>query len=112
MSNEQTTAAKESPLAEVPQETPGHGLLAGRKVVVTAAAGTGIGFSTARRVLLAALGSRRTNVRGLAVEQLAALGPACAAWAKAPLEKLARSGKGAELLEPIASALGALEQAR
>ncbi|MGC4935520.1 SDR family oxidoreductase [Gordonia sp. DT30] len=41
-----------SPLADPPAETPGHGLLAGRKVVVTAAAGTGIGFATARRALL------------------------------------------------------------
>ncbi len=41
-----------SPLAEVPVETPGHGLLDGKKVVVTAAAGTGIGFATARRMLL------------------------------------------------------------
>ncbi|MFW0787517.1 SDR family oxidoreductase [Gordonia sp. CPCC 206044] len=41
-----------SPLATPPEETPGHGLLLGRKVVVTAAAGTGIGFATARRALL------------------------------------------------------------
>lgn len=41
-----------SPLAHVPEETPGHGLLADRKAVVTAAAGTGIGFATARRILL------------------------------------------------------------
>ncbi|HEY9313878.1 SDR family oxidoreductase [Williamsia sp.] len=41
-----------SPLSAVPEEIPGHGLLAGRKVVVTAAAGTGIGFATARRALL------------------------------------------------------------
>ena len=33
----------------VPGTFPGHGLLAGRVVVVTAAAGTGIGFATARR---------------------------------------------------------------
>ncbi len=52
MSNEQTSTGPVSPLAQVPQETPGHGLLAGRKAVVTAAAGTGIGFSTARRMLL------------------------------------------------------------
>jgi 3-oxoacyl-[acyl-carrier protein] reductase len=32
-----------------PTEPPGHGLLAGKVVVVTAAAGTGIGFATARR---------------------------------------------------------------
>jgi hypothetical protein len=30
---------------------PGHGLLAGKTVVVTAAAGTGIGFATARAAL-------------------------------------------------------------
>lgn len=41
-----------SPLAVVPDETPGHGLLGGKKVVVTAAAGTGIGFSSARRAAL------------------------------------------------------------
>ncbi|GAB93229.1 SDR family oxidoreductase [Gordonia rhizosphera] len=41
-----------SPLATPPAETPGHGLLLGRKVVVTAAAGTGIGFATARRALM------------------------------------------------------------
>ncbi len=33
----------------VPESFPGHALLAGRVVVVTAAAGTGIGFATARR---------------------------------------------------------------
>ncbi|WP_326601282.1 SDR family oxidoreductase [Rhodococcus sp. PD04] len=41
-----------SPLATPPVETPGHGLLRDKKVVVTAAAGTGIGFATARRALL------------------------------------------------------------
>jgi 3-oxoacyl-[acyl-carrier protein] reductase len=35
-----------------PAETGGHGLLQGRVVVVTAAAGTGIGSATARRALL------------------------------------------------------------
>jgi 3-oxoacyl-[acyl-carrier protein] reductase len=33
----------------VPAEPPAHGLLAGKTVVVTAAAGTGIGFATAKR---------------------------------------------------------------
>ncbi len=46
------TETHRSPLADPPVETPGHGLLLGRKVVVTAAAGTGIGFATARRALL------------------------------------------------------------
>lgn len=39
-------------LVEVPHEIAGHGLLAGKVVVVTAAAGTGIGSATARRALL------------------------------------------------------------
>ncbi len=37
--------------SEVPTEPPGRGLLADRTVVVTAAAGTGIGFAAARRCL-------------------------------------------------------------
>jgi 3-oxoacyl-[acyl-carrier protein] reductase len=41
-----------APLATAPVETPGHDLLKGKKVVVTAAAGTGIGFASARRALL------------------------------------------------------------
>ncbi|AHK28308.1 2-hydroxycyclohexanecarboxyl-CoA dehydrogenase [Rhodococcus opacus PD630] len=41
-----------TPLAAAPVETPGHDLLKGKKVVVTAAAGTGIGFASARRALL------------------------------------------------------------
>ncbi|HEV7556212.1 MAG TPA: HEAT repeat domain-containing protein, partial [Kofleriaceae bacterium] len=56
----------------------------------------------ARRVLLAALAARKTHVRGLAVEQLGLVG---GAWAKAPLEKLARTGKGGELIEAIATSL-------
>ncbi|MGW8652008.1 SDR family NAD(P)-dependent oxidoreductase, partial [Nocardia salmonicida] len=40
-----------SPLSVAPAPIPGHGLLTGRKAVITAAAGTGIGSSTARRLL-------------------------------------------------------------
>jgi 3-oxoacyl-[acyl-carrier protein] reductase len=36
---------------DAPTYTDGHGLLAGRTVLVTAAAGTGIGFATAKRAL-------------------------------------------------------------
>lgn len=61
---------------------------------------------TARALLLEALTNRKVHVRGLAVEQLADVG---GAWAKPPLEKLARSGKGTELLEAIATALRAIE---
>lgn len=50
--SETTATPVRSPLATPPEETPGHGLLAGRKVVITAAAGTGIGFAAARRALL------------------------------------------------------------
>ena len=46
------SAAAKSPLATIPEEIGGHDLLKGKKVVVTAAAGTGIGFATARRALL------------------------------------------------------------
>ena len=38
-------------MPEVPSYVPAHGLLAGKVVVVTAAAGTGIGFATARRAV-------------------------------------------------------------
>lgn len=56
----------------------------------------------ARRVLIAALTARKGHVRGLAIEQLGAV---AGAWAQAPLEKLAKSGKGADFLEAIAAAL-------
>jgi 3-oxoacyl-[acyl-carrier protein] reductase len=39
-------------LAAAPKEVAGHGLLTGKVVVVTAAAGTGIGLATARRALV------------------------------------------------------------
>ena len=38
-------------MPEVPPYVSGHGLLAGKVVVVTAAAGTGIGFATAKRAV-------------------------------------------------------------
>ena len=63
--------------------------------------------ANARAVLLAGLAARKVHVRGLAVEQLGKVG---GEWAKIPLEKLARSGKGAELLEPIAIALRQIEE--
>ncbi|MGN6109143.1 MAG: hypothetical protein ACTHU0_28820, partial [Kofleriaceae bacterium] len=60
----------------------------------------------AQRVLVAGLGARKEHVRGLAVEQLALVG---GAWARGPLEKLARSGKREGLVESIAAALRAIE---
>lgn len=76
----QTTSSQvdgaRSPLATPPDETPGHGLLLGRKVVVTAAAGTGIGFATARRALLegadVVLSDWHERRLGEAADQLAA----------------------------------------
>ncbi|MGC6511477.1 MAG: SDR family oxidoreductase [Parvibaculales bacterium] len=38
-------------LKQVPDYVPGHNLLAGKKVVITAAAGTGIGFAVAKKCL-------------------------------------------------------------
>jgi HEAT repeat protein len=59
----------------------------------------------AKRVLLAALTTRKTHVRGLAVEQLTDVG---SEWAIAPLEAMAKIAKNGELLEPIAGALRAI----
>jgi len=56
----------------------------------------------ARKVLVEHLKSRKFNVRGLAIEQLAEIG---GAWAIAPLEKLSTSSKGVELRGPIDTAL-------
>ena len=36
-------------MSDTPPYVEGHGLLAGKRVVVTAGAGTGIGFATAKR---------------------------------------------------------------
>jgi len=38
-------------MSKVPSYVPGHGLLKGKSVLITAAAGGGIGFAAARRVL-------------------------------------------------------------
>jgi 3-oxoacyl-[acyl-carrier protein] reductase len=45
------TTTPPTPPAPAPSEPPGHDLLAGKVAVVTAAAGTGIGSATARRLL-------------------------------------------------------------
>jgi len=60
----------------------------------------------ARTLLVDALTDRKVHVRGLAIEQLGEVG---GTWAKAPLEKLARSGKGSELRDAITTALRAIE---
>jgi len=64
-------------LATAPDYVPGHGLLDGKVVLVTAAAGTGIGFATAQRcaeegavVVISDLHERRL---GEAAERLAAI---------------------------------------
>lgn len=61
----------------------------------------------ARAVLVEHLTNRKVHVRSLSIEQITAVG---GAWAHDPLQKLARSGKGADLLEPIAGALRAIER--
>ena len=46
-----TTATTASTRPAAPEPPAGHGLLTGKVVVVTAAAGTGIGFATAKRCI-------------------------------------------------------------
>jgi HEAT repeat protein len=67
---------------------------------------TGTHAEASRRVMLDALTSRKEYVRAVAVERLAEVG---GAWAKAPLEKLARSGKGTGMHEAITETLRAIE---
>ena len=65
---------------EVPPYPDGHALLAGRVVLVTAAAGTGIGFATARRCVeegaTVVISDKHERRLGEAADQLAALGGA------------------------------------
>jgi 3-oxoacyl-[acyl-carrier protein] reductase len=65
-------------LSDVPEEIEGHGLLKGKVVLVTAAAGTGIGSTTARRALLEGadviVSDFHERRLGETREQLAALG--------------------------------------
>lgn len=67
-----------APFATAPDEITGHGLLTGRRVVVTAAAGTGIGSATARRALLegadVVVSDRHERRLAETCEQLRALG--------------------------------------
>ena len=84
---------------------PEASVLAAGKLLAIAPNGTH--HDAARRVLLAAIGARKEHVRALAVEQLGLSG---GDWAKAPLEKLARSGKGADLLEAIATSLRSIDE--
>jgi 3-oxoacyl-[acyl-carrier protein] reductase len=62
-------------MTEVPQYPAGHGLLTGKTVLVTAAAGTGIGFATAKRCAeegaSVVLSDKHERRLGEAAEQLA-----------------------------------------
>ena len=64
--------------SSVPPYVPGHGLLEGRTVLVTAAAGAGIGFATARRCVeegaVVAISDRHERRLGEAAAELSALG--------------------------------------
>src|SRR5437588_843982 len=65
-------------LSEAPKEVAGHGLLEGKVVVVTAAAGTGIGSATARRALAegadVVISDHHERRLGETADQLSALG--------------------------------------
>ncbi|WP_341862028.1 SDR family oxidoreductase [Gymnodinialimonas sp. 57CJ19] len=70
---------------KAPDYVPGHGLLKGRSVLITAAAGKGIGFATARRAVEE--GARAVMVSDIhqgrldqAVADLQALSPDCAVF--------------------------------
>jgi 3-oxoacyl-[acyl-carrier protein] reductase len=72
-----TTTTQPSPIPQAPTPPPGHGLLTGKIVVVTAAAGTGIGFATAKRcveegatVVISDAHERRLNEAADALAQL------------------------------------------
>jgi len=76
----------------VPPYVPGHGLLAGKVVVVTAAAGTGIGFATAKKaqeegatVVVSDWHERRTAE---AAEQLGCLGVVCDVTSEEAVQQL------------------------
>ncbi|MDP9101572.1 MAG: SDR family oxidoreductase [Actinomycetota bacterium] len=63
----------------MPDAPPPHGLLTGKTVLVTAAAGTGIGFATARRCVeegaTVVISDRHERRLGEAADQLGELGP-------------------------------------
>jgi 3-oxoacyl-[acyl-carrier protein] reductase len=87
-------------VADVPEYVAGHGLLAGKRVVVTAAAGTGIGFATAKRcveegasVLISDAHERRL---GESAEQLGVPAIACDVTDEAAVQALV-DGAGAAL---------------
>src|SRR5246127_3313793 len=65
-------------LAVAPKEVAGHGLLTGKVVIVTAAAGTGIGSATARRALTegadVVISDHHERRLGQTAEELSALG--------------------------------------
>ncbi|HEY0250085.1 MAG TPA: HEAT repeat domain-containing protein [Kofleriaceae bacterium] len=65
------------------------------------------GHQSAQKVLIDALTNRKIHVRGIAIGQLAEVG---GAWAKVPLEKLARSTKGEDFGESIENALRSIAQ--
>ena len=67
-----------------PNPPPGHGLLEGKIVVVTAAAGTGIGFATAKRCIeegaTVVVSDAHERRLGETADQLAELAGATARW--------------------------------
>ncbi|WP_433606924.1 SDR family oxidoreductase [Dactylosporangium sp. CA-139114] len=74
------------------EKTPGHGLLAGRTVLVTAAAGTGIGFATAERCLeegaTVAISDRHERRLAETAERLGVLAVPCDVTDEAQVQRL------------------------
>ena len=75
-----------------PTPPPGHSLLEGKTVVVTAAAGTGIGFATAQRCVeegaLVVVSDHHERRLGEAAEQLGAVGVVCDVTKEADVQNL------------------------
>jgi 3-oxoacyl-[acyl-carrier protein] reductase len=94
-----------------PTPPPGHGLLNGKSVLVTAAAGTGIGFATARRCAeegaRVVLSDRHERRLAAAAERLAEE-TGVAAAAAIPCDVTAEADVG-RLFEEAAAALGGVD---
>jgi 3-oxoacyl-[acyl-carrier protein] reductase len=81
-----------TPLSRPPEYVPGHGLLADRTVVVTAAAGTGIGLATARRCIeegaRVVISDRHERRLQESAAELGVVGVACDVTVQADVDRL------------------------
>lgn len=97
-------------MSDVPNPPPAHGLLDGKVVVVTAAAGTGIGFATAHRCALegatVVISDHHERRLGEAVEQL---GETCGTVPLAVVCDVRDEGQVTRLLDDAVAAHGRVD---